>query len=143
MQLGEQRAVELYHGLLGKAAAESGKGGVIRSGLIQWQSQEGFEGDAVVDLAFELGIGGDLKPFLKQQAFEQQKGRVGLAALGLFASLVELIQEVFDRIPVDGQIELFENGQGAVFIGMLFDGKVGEGKEALGLRYAMMPPDRL
>jgi len=43
MQLGQKGAVELYHGLLGKAAAESGKSGVIRSGLIQWQSQEGFE----------------------------------------------------------------------------------------------------
>ncbi len=72
MQLGKQRAVELYHGLLGQTAAESGKGGVIRSGLILGQSQEGFEGDAVVDLALEFGVGGDLKPFLKQQAFEQQ-----------------------------------------------------------------------
>jgi hypothetical protein len=35
--------------------------------------KKGLKGDTVVDLAFKFRIGGDLKPFLKHQAFKQQQ----------------------------------------------------------------------
>jgi hypothetical protein len=97
-----------------------------------WAVPERFKGDAVVDLAFKFGIGGDLKPFLQHQAFEQQQWWIGLAAFGPFSGVIELVKQQLDRLPVNRQIELFEYGQGAVLIGMDFDGKVGEGKVALG-----------
>ena len=60
------------------------------------------------------------------KASEQQHRRIGLAAFGPFSGVIEQVKQLLDRSPVDGQIELFEYGQGAVFIGMDFDSKVDE-----------------
>jgi hypothetical protein len=73
-----------------------------------------------------------MKPFLQHQAFEQHQWGIGLAAFGALSGVIELVKQYLNRLPVNGQIELFECGQGAVFIGMDFDSKVGEGKVALG-----------
>lgn len=78
------------------------------------------------------GSEGDLKPFFQHQAFEQQQRRIGLAAFGPFSGVIELIEQQLDRVPVDGQIQLFKYGQRAVLISMDWDGKFGEGKMALG-----------
>lgn len=105
---------------------------MIRCGLIHGQSEKGFKGDAVIDLAFQIRIGGDLKPFLKHQTLEQQKRRIGLTTFGMFSGMIELFKQLVDRVPVDGQVELFEHGQGAVFSGDHFDSKVGKGNVARG-----------
>jgi hypothetical protein len=49
-------------------------------GFAERQAQETFEGQAVVNLVFQLGIGGNAKPFLQQQTFEQEDGWVGAGA---------------------------------------------------------------
>ena len=89
--------------------------------MIHGQSKKGLKGDAVVDLAFQFWIGGDLKPFLQDQAFKQQQWGIGFAAFGPFSGVIELVKQLLDRLPVVGQIELFEHGQGAVLVGMDFD----------------------
>jgi hypothetical protein len=132
MELCQKGAVELHHGLFGQTAAKPGESGVIRSRLIHGQSQKGLKGDPIVDLAFQFGIRGDLKPFLQHQALEQQQRRIGLAAFGALSGVIELVEQQLDRLPVNRQIQLFEHGQGAVFIGMDFDGKISEGKVTLG-----------
>jgi hypothetical protein len=45
-------------------------------------------------LAFKLGVRGDLKPFLKQQAFKEQQRRVGLAAFGALAGGIRAIEQL-------------------------------------------------
>ena len=97
-----------------------------------------------MNLAFQFGIGGDfypvkfedhltgVKPFLQHQALEQQQGRIGLTAFGAFAGMVKLLQQLFDGLPVDGCVELFEHAQGTILIGKGFDGQIGEGKVVLG-----------
>ena len=53
---------------------------MVRRGFAEGQTQEFLEGQPVVDLIFQFGIGGNTKPFLQQQAFEQQDGRIGFGA---------------------------------------------------------------
>ena len=53
---------------------------MIGRGFAEGQAQEFFEGQPVVDLIFQLGIGGNTKPFLQQQAFEKKDGRIRLGA---------------------------------------------------------------
>lgn len=116
----------------GQPAAESGEGGMVRCCLINGQTQKGFKGDAVVDLAFKFGIGGDLKPFLQKQAFEQHQGRIGLAGFGAFSGMIELVQQQLDRFPFNRVIELFEHRKRTILIGMLLNGKIDKGDVELG-----------
>ena len=53
---------------------------MVGRGFAEGQTQEFLEGQSVVDLVFQLGIGGDTKPFLQQQALEQEDGRVRFGA---------------------------------------------------------------
>ena len=46
LELAQDLGVDRIHGLLGQPAAETGKGGVIRSRLAEGQTQKGFEGEA-------------------------------------------------------------------------------------------------
>jgi hypothetical protein len=133
IKLHQQAAVELHHGIFRQAAAEPGEGRMVRRGLIQRKTQKRFKGDAVIDLALKLGVRGDLKPFLKQQAFKEQQRWVGLAAFGALAGGIRAIEQLVDRFPVDGKVQLFEQGHGAVFIGESFNSQVGKRKVELGI----------
>ena len=65
---------------------------MIGRGFAEGQTQEFLEGQPVIDLIFKFWNGGDIhpvefnehstgaKPFLQQQAFEQQDGRIRLGA---------------------------------------------------------------
>ena len=70
---------------------------MIRSRLVNGQAQERFKRDTVIDLAFQIRIGRDLEPFLKQQALEQQKRGIGLATFSGFAGVIEFSKQLFDR----------------------------------------------
>jgi hypothetical protein len=61
------------HGLLGQSTAEAGEGRMVRGRLAEGKPQKGFEGQAVGDMVFQLGIRGDAEPLLQQQAFEQHQ----------------------------------------------------------------------
>jgi hypothetical protein len=46
----------------GQSTAEAGEGGVIWCGLAEGKAKEGFEGESVVDLILQLGIGLNTEP---------------------------------------------------------------------------------
>ena len=80
---------------------------MVGRGFAERQAQETFEGQAVVNLVFQLGIGGNAKPFLQQQAFEQEDGRIGFGAFLAGADGVMLHENRFDRGPFNGGRDLF------------------------------------
>ena len=61
--------VDGFHGVLGQAASEAGEGAVIWRGFIHGHTQELLEGDPIVDLGFQLGIGIDAKPFVTDRCY--------------------------------------------------------------------------
>ena len=71
------------------------------------QAEECFKGQPIIDLIFEFRIGVDPEPFLKQQAFEQKQGRVGVGTLTAGSYGVVREQELFDTAPIDGSIDGF------------------------------------
>jgi hypothetical protein len=97
LELAQDLGVDRIHGGFGQPAAEAGEGRVIWCGLAEGKSQEGFEGEPVVDLVFQLGIRLDTEPLLKQQALEQHQGRVGAGALLAGANGVMAEQDGFRR----------------------------------------------
>jgi hypothetical protein len=48
--------------------------------LIKGKSQELLEGNTVIDLGFQFGIGINLKPLLEQNTFEQEQRRISFSA---------------------------------------------------------------
>ena len=92
---------------------------MVRSGFAEGQTQEFLEGQAVIDLIFQLGIGRNIypvefndhstgaKPFLQQQAFEQEDGRIGFGAFLASANGVMLHENGFDARPVNGSRDFF------------------------------------
>jgi hypothetical protein len=101
--------------------------------LAEGQTQKGFEGQAVGDLVFQLGVRGDAEPLLQQQAFEQHQGRVGAGAFLAGAHGVMAEQDGFHARPVDGVVELLHELDAAVLFQAVGHGEVGEIQIAGGL----------
>ena len=80
---------------------------MVRRGFAEGQTQEFLEGQAVIDLIFQFGIGGNTKPFLQQQAFKQENGRVGFGAFLASADGIMLHENRFDTGPVNGSRDFF------------------------------------
>ena len=76
--------VDHAHGVFSESASETGKGGMIGSGIVKGKPQELFEGDSVVDLGFQLRVGIDLEPLLKKKAFHKEKRRIDIGFLQSF-----------------------------------------------------------
>jgi len=76
-ELAQDLGVDLVHGFFGQPAAEAGESRMIRSRLAERKPQEAFEGQPVVDLVFQLGVGLNPEPLLQEQAFEEHQWRVG------------------------------------------------------------------
>jgi len=64
----------------GESTPEPRKGRMIGSRIIEGKPEEFFERDAIIDLGLQFGIGIDFKPLLKEQAFHENHGRIGLVA---------------------------------------------------------------
>ena len=77
LELAQDLGVDRIHGGFGQSASEAREGGVVRGRLAERKVQEGFEGEPVVDLVFQLGVGLNTEPLLQQQAFEEHERRVG------------------------------------------------------------------
>jgi hypothetical protein len=133
LELTQDLGVDRVYGGFGQSAAEAGEGGVIRCGLAEGQAQKGFEGESVVDLVFQLGVGLNAEPLLKQQAFEKHQRRVGTGAFLAGAHGVVAEQDGFDTRPVDGAAELLHELDAAVLFQAVGQGKVGEIQAAGGL----------
>lgn len=124
LKLLEQNAVGLNHGVLGDAITESGKGGVIRSRMFQWNAEKIFKREAIVDLAFEFGIRMNLKPLLKEQALEQHQRRIGVASFTGLSDRIMPEDQFVDRVPVNGIIQLFQEEKCTVIFAVLFNGQI-------------------
>jgi hypothetical protein len=86
--------------------------------LFQRQLEERFERDPVIDLAFQFWIGFDLKPFLEQEAFEQQQWRICFFTFFGLACLIILQQEILNGLPIDNRFNLAEENVVPIFIGV-------------------------
>ena len=84
--------------------------------FIHGNPQEFFEGDPVVDLGFQFGIGIDAEPLLQKQAFQKQQGMIGIVSFGAFADRIVSDHQPFDAAPVDGVVDLFHSLDGTVSI---------------------------
>ena len=65
-----------------------------------------FKGDSVVNLAFQFRVRVDMKPFLQEQAFEQQQGRVCIGALFAGAGQIMPNQDGVYAHPVNGFVNV-------------------------------------
>jgi len=101
---------------------------MIRGALIQREPQKALEGKAVVDLVFQFGIRGNPEPFLKQQAFIKDQGRISVGAFSAGSHGVVAHQNGLDSRPIDGFFDLFQRLETPVVLQGLFHGQIGEGK---------------
>jgi len=74
---------------------------MIRRRAIHRQIKERLERDPVIDLAFKLWIGFDLKPFLKQHALEQKQGGISPFTFFGLADVIEFYKHLLYRVPVN------------------------------------------
>ena len=91
---------------------------MIGSGIIEGKTQELLEGDSVINLSFQFGVGIDLKPLLKQEAFHKYQWRPGFIALGTPADGIVFHEQIIDSRPIHDVVDLFHSLYGPV----LFDG---------------------
>ena len=106
MELFKQGTVNLNHGFFGKSAAEPGKSRMVRLRNIQGEVKKGFKRKPVIDLAFKLRVGFDLKPFLKQKAFKQEQRRIGSFTAFGFTSIIVFYEKLLNGFPVYGIVDL-------------------------------------
>ena len=111
--------IDHAHSVFGQSSSESRERGMIGRGIIEGESQELFEGDAVVDLGFQFGVGVDLEPLLQEKAFHKNYGWIGVIAGGAFTDGIVFHEQIVDSGPVDDGVDLFHSGDGPV----LFDGR--------------------
>ena len=117
--MGKQFMIDHAHSVFGESASEPGEGGMIGSGIIEGEPQEFFEGDSIIDLGFQLGVGIDFKPLLEQEAFHEDQRRPCLVALGTFADGIVSHEQIIDAGPIHDCVDLFHSLYGPV----LFDGR--------------------
>jgi hypothetical protein len=79
---------------------------------------ERFERDPVIDLASQFWIGFDLKLFLEQEAFEQQKWRICFFTFFGLTCLIILQQKILNGLPIDNRFNLTEENMVPIFIGV-------------------------
>jgi hypothetical protein len=108
IHLTRENTVDLNHGVIGEAFSKSGKGVVIRGGVIQGQVQKRFKRNSIIDLAFKFRIGFNLKPFLQKHAFEQKQRGIGSFSLIGLAGLIIFCKKCFNRFPFNGLIHLVQ-----------------------------------
>ncbi len=124
----EQFVVDSAHDVFGESSSESGEGGMIGSRIIEGESQKRFEGDTVVDLSFQFGIGIDAEPLLEQQALHENNRRIGSVSFGAFPHGVVFHEQVFDTGPVHDSIDLFHSCDSPVLFQRGEECHVGEGE---------------
>jgi hypothetical protein len=120
--------IDQAHGFFGQSSSESREGGMVGCWIIEGESQELFEGDAIINLGFQLGIGIDLEPLLEQKTFHKNYGRIRIIARGAFPDGIVIHDQSIDSGPVDDIVDLIHSGDGPV----LFNGRekreIGKGK---------------
>jgi len=71
--------------------------------MINRKAQELLEGDSVVDLGFQLWIGVDPEPLLKEKTFQEDQRGIGLVSFGAFADRIISHDQIFYSQPHQNQ----------------------------------------
>jgi hypothetical protein len=77
--------------------------------LINGKAEELFKGYSIVDLGFQLRVGVDPEPLLKEEALHEDQGRIGLVSLGAFADGIISHDQPLDGGPIDDGVDLFHS----------------------------------
>jgi len=101
---------------------------MIRSGIIERKPQELLEGDPIIDLSFQLGVGIDFKPLLDQEAFHEDQRRVGFVAIGTFPDGIVFHEQLINTRPVHDSADLFHSFDGPVLFNGSKKRKIGKGE---------------
>jgi len=129
--LAEEFIVDQAHGIFGESSSEAGESGMIGSGIIERKAQELFERCPVIDLGFQLRIGIDVKPLLKEQAFHKKDRRIGFFSPGAFADRITPHEEIFYSGPIDDGVDLFHSLDSSVLLNGCEKGYICEGEIGL------------
>lgn len=86
--------------------------------ICESKTQKLLEGDSVINLSFQFGVGIDLKPLLKQETFHKYQWRIGFIVLGTPADGIVFHEQIIDSGPIHDSVDLFHSFYGPVF----FDG---------------------
>jgi len=106
---------------------------MIGSSVIEGESQELLEGQSVIDLGFEFGVGADMEPLLEKQTFHKDSRRVSLVSFGAFSDGVVFHEKVFDSGPINDRVDLCHSFDGPVFFQRRKEGDVRESEVGLHL----------
>ena len=120
--------IDHAHSGFGDSAFETGEDGMIGSGIIEGEPPELFEGDSVVDLSFQFGVGIDFKPLLEQEAFHKNQRGIGSIALGTFADGIVLHEQIIDAGLILNGLDLLHSFDGPVLFDRREEGKIGKGE---------------
>ena len=99
---------------------------MIGRGIIHGKSQKPFERGSIVDLGFQFGVGIDVKPLLKEQAFHQQGGRISFMPPGAFTDGIGSCEQGLDSGPVNDGIDLLHSFDGPVLVHVRVKRNIGE-----------------
>jgi hypothetical protein len=98
-----------------------------------WGSQECPEGFSVVDLSFQFGIGIDVVPLLKEEAFKQDKRMKGLIPFVTFSDGIVYEKDHFYGLPIDSGANIFHSIDGHIPVAGVSKGEVG--KSQIGVEF--------
>ena len=99
---------------------------MIGCGIIHREAQELFEGGPIVDLSFQLRIGINVKPLLKEEAFHQKYGRISFVSSSAFTDRIGSCKQEIDFGPVYDSIDLLHSFDCPVFFHMWEKRDIGE-----------------
>ena len=115
----KQFMIDRAHRFFGQSTSEPGEGGMIGRRIFEGEPQELLEGDAIVDLGFQFGVGVDLEPLLQEKAFNKNYGWIRIIASGAFSDGIVFHDQIVDSGPIHDGVDLLHPGDGPV----LFDGR--------------------
>ena len=95
--------------------------------MIEGQTHEFLEGDPVVDLVFQLRVGIDPVPLLKEKPFQEHQWRIGVGAATAAPDGIMRQKDLFHLRPVDDTIDLFQSLEAAVMFHRFQKRYFGEG----------------
>jgi len=106
---------------------------MIGSGVIEGEPQELLEGQSIIDLGFEFGVGADMEPLLEKQTFHKDNRMVGLISFGAFSDGIVFHEKVFDSGPINDRVDQFHSFDCPVFFERRKKGDVCESEVGLHL----------
>jgi len=126
--LNQKLVIDQLHDFRREPVSESAESGMIGRRLINRKAQEFLEGDSVVDLGFQLRIGIDPEPLLKEEAFQEDQRGIGLVSFGAFTDGIISHDQTLDSRPIDDSVDLLHSPNSSVMFQGRKQGDIGEGE---------------